>query len=112
MGQDAVFGKDVNKEKLGELRCGDVNIARDQDDLFRRLVNNNQNSVKLTGLWKLFNKVHGNRMPRPERNREWFKQTVRSMSRCLIAPAGDTRLAVVPDERPELRPSVLASNES
>jgi hypothetical protein len=50
-------------------------------------------------------------MPRTEWNRKGPEQTIRSMPRRLVALADDTRLAVLPDERPEFRPSILASNE-
>jgi hypothetical protein len=108
---DTVFGKDVNKEELGETGRGNMNVAGDKNNLLGRTITNDEDTIVLTRKRKLFNEVHGDRMPRMEGYRKWSQQSVRAMPRSLVAFADDTRLAVVPDERPELRPSILPSDE-
>jgi hypothetical protein len=111
MTRNTVFGKDVNKEEPGETGRGNMNVAGDKNDLLGRSITNDEDTIILAGKRKLFNEVHGYRMPRTEGYREWSQQSVRAMPRSFVAFADDTRLAVVPDERPELRPSILSSDE-
>jgi hypothetical protein len=108
---NTVFGENVNKEEPGETGRGNMNIAGNKDDLLERTITNDEDTILLARKGKLFNEVHGNRMPRTERYRKWSQQSIRAMPRSLVAFADDTRLAVVLDERLELQPSVLASDK-
>jgi hypothetical protein len=108
---NTVFGENVNKEEPGKTGRGNMNVSGDKDDLLGRMITNDEDTIVLAGKRKLFNEVHGNRMPRTKGYWKWSQQSIRVMLRSLVVFADDTRLAVVPDEHPELRPSVLASDE-
>jgi hypothetical protein len=108
---NTVFGENVNKEEPSETGRGNMNVTRDKDDLLGRTITNDEDTIVLAGKRKLFNEVHGNRMPRMKGYRKWSQQSIRAMPRSLVVFADDTQLAVVLDERPELRPSILASDE-
>jgi hypothetical protein len=109
--RNTVFGEDVNKEKPGETSQGNMNVTGDKDNLLGGTITNDEDTIVLAGKRKLFNEVHGNRMPRTEGYRKWSQQSIRAMPRSLVAFADDTRLALVPDKCPELWSSVLALDE-
>jgi hypothetical protein len=67
-----------------------MNVAGDKNDLLGRTITNDENAIKLAGKGKLFDKVHGYRMPRTKRNRKRLQQTVRPMPRSLVVLADDT----------------------
>jgi hypothetical protein len=87
---NTVFGEDMKEEEPGETGRGNMNVAGDKDDLLGRTITNDENAIKLAGKGKLFNEVHGYRMPRTKRNWKRLQQTVRPMPRSLVALADDT----------------------
>jgi hypothetical protein len=59
VGQNTVFGEDVNEEKLGKTPGVDVFVTRNKNNLFGGAITNNQDDTIFSGGWKLFNEVHG-----------------------------------------------------
>ena len=92
--RNAVFGENVNKEKVGQIRRGDVLVARDKDTLLRGSIDDNEDRVVATGDGKALDEVHGDRVPWSECDRKRLEQTVGFMTRFLVAFARDTRFNV------------------
>jgi hypothetical protein len=67
-----------------------MNVTGDKDDLLGRTITNDENAIKLAGKRKLFDKVHGYRMPRTKGYRKWSQQSIWAMPRSLVALAHDT----------------------
>jgi hypothetical protein len=112
MAGNSVFGENVDKEKASELRRVDVDVARYEDDLLRGTVDDDEERIVDSGGRKLLDEVDGNRIPRTERNRKRFQQSVGTMPRLLVAFARNTGLNIVSDECPEIGPGIFSPDES
>ena len=62
--------------------------------------------------WEAFNEVHGDRIPRTERNRKWTEEAVRLVLWGLVALAMSAGFAIVPDEGTHSGPGVFTPDES
>ena len=111
VGGNAMFGKDVKDEQLGQLRGGDGVVGRDKYPLLGEAVNNNQDGCEAGGTREFLNKVHGNRVPGLLRNRELLEEAVGSVSWGLGPSACSTRLAEVLYKCSEVRPDVFTTNK-
>ena len=58
MGRDSVFREDVHEEMFGDFFGGDLVGCRNEDGLFRKSVDNDEDGGICVGFRKLFDKVH------------------------------------------------------
>jgi hypothetical protein len=70
MRQNSMFGKDMDNEKLGQLGGGDSIVSWNKESLLSETVYHYQDSGKTFGVGELLNKIHRDRFPRMEQNRE------------------------------------------
>ena len=63
VGGNAMFGKDVKDEQLGQLHRGDGVVGWDKYPLLGEVINNNQDRGEARGTREFLNKVHRNRVP-------------------------------------------------
>ena len=74
---NTMFGKYMHNEKFSQLRTGDSVVHRSENGLFGETVHHYQDSSEsIEGHQKLFNKIHGNGIPRTEQNGKLMEEPV------------------------------------
>lgn len=67
-----MFGEHISNEEFGEGRGIDLVRGRDKDSLLGKPIDDNKDGCKAEGLGEVFDEVHGDRIPRTDRNRKWL----------------------------------------
>jgi hypothetical protein len=112
VGRDSVFREDVNKEDPGELGRVDVSVTGDENNLLGSTINDDADAIILAGIWKEFNEVDRNGMPRAERNRKRSEEAIGLVPWGLVALAMSAGSTIIPNKRPHFRPGVFSTDES
>ena len=87
---NSMLGEHMNHEKIGELFGSDFVVARDENCLFRRSIDDNEDGGIFARSRELFDEVHRDGIPRSNWNWERFEETIRSVTMWFIATASST----------------------
>jgi len=111
VGQDSMFGKDMEYEQLCELRGSDGIVCWNEYGLLCKLVYNNENGCVTGRLWKFLNEIHRNGIPKLLGNQKLLQGAIGFVPGSLGSGTSGTWLAKVNDKGSEPRPGVLVTNE-
>ena len=101
----------MHEEKACQLFGGDVVCRGDEDTLFGKAVDNDEDGCETGGLGKLFDEVHGDGVPWAFRDRKLLETAVGLVTAGLVTPTDNAGLYVLPNETSEVRPVVFSRDD-
>jgi hypothetical protein len=86
-------------------------VSQNEESLLGEMVYHYQDSGKTFGVGELLDKIHRNRFPRTERNRELMEKAIWFMSFCFWPSTGSARLNIICYKLSDIGPGILPSND-
>ena len=105
-----VHSKNGKKPDLtGLLNTSDVVHSRNEDALFRELINDYEECGMARRVRKVFYEIHGDGVPRPLGHWELLQKSVRFVTWGLGSFASGARVTELLDKSTKIRPNVVAT---
>ena len=107
IGWNTMLGEYVKDKEFGQLNSYEDVIDGNEDALFCKLVDDNQDGCETRGGWKFFDKVHGYGVPWRFWNWKRFEEAVWLVMTGFGLVARDARVGVVFDEILQAGPDIF-----